>query len=61
MSYNVINLNDINDKYKKKVKVLKDVYDIIDKIGSGSFGDVYLAVNKLNPKINIAAKVEKKQ
>ena len=40
--------------------VIKDLYDIIEKIGSGSFGDVYLSVNKLNPLKKIAAKVEKK-
>ena len=41
--------------------VIKDLYDIIEKIGSGSFGDVYLSVNKLNPLKKIAAKVEKKK
>ena len=58
MSYNLLNLNNINKTNKNKV--VSDMYDIIEKIGSGSFGDVYLAINKNNPNIHIAAKVEKK-
>jgi len=56
-----MNYNNNLSKVKKKEYVLKDAYNIIEKIGSGSFGDIYLAKNNSFPELNLAAKVEEKK
>ena len=46
---------------KKKQNLIKDSYNIIEKIGSGSFGDIYLAQKKNIPYLNLAAKIEERK
>jgi serine/threonine protein kinase len=46
---------------KKKQNLIKDSYNIIEKIGSGSFGDIYLAQKKNIPYLNLAAKIEERE
>jgi serine/threonine protein kinase len=53
-----MNYNTIKDK---KRSLLKDSYQIIEKIGSGSFGDIYLAKKKNIPHLNLAAKIEERK
>jgi len=51
------NINSIN--INKTIKILSDNCMLIDKIGEGSFGDVYIGKNKAGKKI--AIKIENKE
>jgi serine/threonine protein kinase len=45
---------------RKKYIIFKDNYDLIEKIGSGSFGDVYLSLDK-HKRLMMATKVEERK
>jgi serine/threonine protein kinase len=50
---------DNNNSINNTIKILSDNCILIDKIGEGSFGDVYIGKNKLGKKI--AIKIESKE
>ena len=52
--------NDENNSFIKKNKILFKKYEVIKKLGSGSFGDIYLGISLLNNSY-VAIKTESKK
>lgn len=41
----------------EELELIKDSYEIVEKLGNGSFGNVYLMISKQETKTNVAIKV----